>query len=107
MPFGPDLSLPRRMKKSDLFIPYGQGRDIVVPAEPEASERERAAVETIQRRACDVSRRMDLCIYPNITTVRPLSVGAAARPASDGSGSGSGSSGRKNAARRDTHRKPG
>ena len=59
--FGDDVSLPRKMKKSDLFIPFGQGRDVVMATDPDALTQERAAVDAIERRACEFSRRADFC----------------------------------------------
>merc|ERR1740138_1978267 len=46
-----DVSLPRPLKGSDAFIPFGQGRDVIVKTE-EATRLERAAVMQLERRAC-------------------------------------------------------
>ena len=48
------------MKKSDAFIPFGQGRD-VVDKTPEAAASEQAAAFQIARKACYVAHRRDAC----------------------------------------------
>ena len=47
-----ELTLPRKLKGSDSFIPYGQGRDIVVNTS-EAAHLERMALQRIEQRLCE------------------------------------------------------
>ena len=59
-PIDKALLTPRRPRLGDVYIPYGQGRDIVVGT-AEAARKERAAVQAIERRACDVAGKTEVC----------------------------------------------
>ena len=61
LPLPKDVVLPRKFKGSDSFIPFGQGRDVVIDTD-EARRMERAAVKQVFRRACEFAGRKDVCI---------------------------------------------
>ena len=57
---GDDQMLPRPLKGSDSFIPFGQGRDVVINSE-DATKNERAAVDRVEKRACEYAGRQEVC----------------------------------------------
>lgn len=64
---GDDETLPRKMKSSDSFIPYGQGRDVILNRTEEAVRLEREALHKIGKRACKFAGRPEVCASWNAT----------------------------------------
>ena len=60
--YADDLSRPRGLRRQDMEIPWGQGRDAQVGQTDEARMRERAAVSKIETLACMVARRKEACV---------------------------------------------
>ena len=64
-------ALPRKPKTSDNFIPFGQGRDVLLKSE-DATRQELVAVRRIERKACLFALRKDMCKQVNRTAATDL-----------------------------------
>lgn len=70
--FDDELSLPRPLKVSDMYIPFGQGRDVILKTQ-DAARLEQVALRKIERKACHFAQRRDMCAREN-ETASPSSV---------------------------------